>query len=179
MATVTNPIHRIAIIGYRGTGKTTVGKLLAQDTGWRFIDMDEVLTHRFKMTIHQWVDRFGWESFRKEESQLLTELLSAHHTIISTGGGVVESATNRQLLRQHFTVVWLYCTIEKIAARIENDTASAALRPPLTGQGTIEEIRTVVNYRTPFYAETATIRVDTTDATPEEVCRRISSLIAP
>ena len=84
---------RIALIGFRASGKSLVGKLLAEELNLSFVDMDERLVASFGRGIDQWVQAHGWESFRQAESELLEELSREQGLVVATGGGVVLSAS--------------------------------------------------------------------------------------
>jgi len=159
----------VALIGYRATGKTTVGKITALRLGWDFFDMDELLVKRLGMTINDWVRLYGWNAFRDEETELLKELSAEKHIVVATGGGVVERSENRSILREHFLVVWLYCSQEEIVNRLKNDERSSDYRPSITGLGLIEEVSHVLSLREPLYREIAHIKVDVTNKLPESI----------
>lgn len=149
--------HRksIALIGFRATGKTLVGRLLSEKCRLRYADMDEILTTDFSMTIREWVEHFGWESFREAESRLLLELAEAPPLVVATGGGVVLLESNRQILAERFHVVWLQASCETIHERIREDRRSHSQRPALSGLPLEEEIRELLGSRLPLYRQVA------------------------
>ncbi len=166
----------IAFVGYRATGKTTVGRIVAQRLGWIFVDMDETLMDRLGMTIAEWVRDKGWESFRAEESRLLAEVASSKHVVVATGGGVVEKLENRQILKNNFFVIWLSCPAEEIVDRLAKDEKSISNRPSLTGLGLLEEVSQVLSHREPLYREVADVVIDVHSKKPNEVCDLIVNI---
>ena len=150
-----NQCKSIALIGYRATGKTFLGRILAKEVQLPFVDMDEVLADSLGMSIHEWVSSFGWESFRQAESKLLQELAGRPPMVLATGGGVVLSASNRMVLRRHFRVILLQASLETICERLGNDPATPSQRPALTNLRLEEEIRSLLASRLPLYQETA------------------------
>ncbi len=144
----------IALIGFRATGKTTLGRMLADRLGWMFVDMDEELVSRFGMDIHNWVQEHGWDAFREAEAELLAELAGGTRQVVATGGGVVLRTENREQLRRHFQVVWLQASAETIHMRLAQDPKTASQRPPLTDLSLQEEISQLLAERTPLYEAT-------------------------
>lgn len=159
----------IAFIGYRATGKTTVGKMLALRLGWVFLDMDDLLVNRFGMTIKQWVEKYGWESFRFQEARLLREISLRSKIVLATGGGVVEKSENLEILKKNFFVIWLSCSVEEIVKRLAKDEKSIDNRPSLTGQGLLEEVQSVLDRREPLYREVSDVEISVDNKTPETI----------
>src|SRR5689334_7067287 len=95
------------LIGYRGSGKTTVGRLVADRLGWAFVDADSVLEERYGQTIREIFAAEGEAGFRDKEAAVLADLCRATDAVIATGGGIVLRAANRVLLKRHGLVVWL------------------------------------------------------------------------
>ncbi len=161
---------KIALIGYRATGKSSVGRKIAERLNWKFIDMDEVLMKTFQMTIAEWIQKKGWESFRKEEHNLLKALEKEDLIVVATGGGIVEREENRTILRRSFFTVWLDCEIQEIIKRLQKDSKTSYLRPSLTGLGTIEEIEKVLALRRPLYREVSSLMLKTDKSSIDEIC---------
>lgn len=166
-------ISRIALVGYRATGKTTLGRLIAKYINWSFVDMDEMLTERLGMSIASWVSMKGWESFRRSESELLKELSGRERIVVSTGGGVVEDPENRELLRKSFFVLWLRACPKNICRRLKQDLVSIDQRPSLTGAGILEEVETVLKRREPLYSSVAHLIIKTDEDGPEELAKHV------
>ncbi|MBW1976155.1 MAG: shikimate kinase [Deltaproteobacteria bacterium] len=151
--------NRLALIGYRCTGKSTVGRLLASLLSYRFVDMDEVLADRTGTSIDSLVRKHGWLFFRNMESELLRELSSLPRIVVATGGGIVELEENRRILKKKFFVVWLEASPEVIKKRLINDPASPHLRPSLTGKSCLTEVDELLERRHPLYQEVAHLRI--------------------
>lgn len=153
--------HSIALIGFRATGKSLIGRLLAEALGMELVDMDAELVARLGQDINTWVGNHGWESFREAESELLTALCRGKNLVLATGGGIVLRAGNREMLKDGFLVVWLEASPETIHSRLVLDPKTSSNRPPLTGLSLDEEIRRVLEERIPLYRETADLELVT------------------
>lgn len=167
----------IALIGFRATGKTLLGRILAQECGLPFVDMDEMLSESFSMSIRNWVALAGWESFREAESRLLAQLVERPPMVLATGGGVVLSDSNRLTLREHFTVLWLQASFESIYQRIQDDPCSDSQRPALSMLTAEEEIRQHLAARLPLYREVADFTLRTDQGTPATNVEEILSFL--
>jgi len=168
----------IALIGFRASGKSLVGKLLAEALGLSFVDMDARLVASFGMDIDQWVHSQGWESFRHEESELLAQLAREQGLVIATGGGVVLSAPNRNLLRSRFLVVWLKASPETTHLRMLGDPNTRANRPAFTILPLQEEIRQILAERSGCYQDAAHIILETDNALPAQLVLEIKRRLA-
>lgn len=169
----------VALVGYRGTGKSTVGRLLAERLGLPFVDADAALERRFGQTIRDTFATLGEPVFRDREAQVLEELAAGPPAVIATGGGAILRESNRQALRSFGLVVWLSARPEVLAERLRTDPASVSGRPALTASGTIEEIAEVLAYRTPLYAAAADVEVSTEGRTPEAVVEAVLDVLPP
>ena len=160
----------LILIGYRGTGKTSVAKILALRLHSKLISTDEEIVMREKMRIPEIVEMYGWNYFRDAESEVIKEISREDDCIIDAGGGVVLREENIKNLRRNGKIVLLYAEVNTIAVRIKDDTQ----RPSLTGKKTfIDEIEDVLKERNPLYEKSADFSVDTTNLTVEEVVERI------
>lgn len=167
----------LALVGYRGTGKSTVGKILADRLERRFLDADLEIEVRAGRSIRSIFAESGEPVFRDWEEQMLEELANRHpEGVLASGGGAVLRPSNRRLLRAFGYVVWLKAEPAELARRLEADLQSGAERPPLTGAGTIAEIAHVLEARTPLYQEVADLALETLDRTPEEIAELILDL---
>ncbi len=167
----------LSLVGYRGTGKTTVGKLLADHLNLRFLDADLEIEARAGRSIMAIFAESGEPVFRDWEEQTLREL--AEHNpgaVLASGGGVVLRPSNRRLLRDFGFVVWLQADPDELARRIEADLKAGTQRPTLTGSGTIAEIAQVLRERVPLYREVADVAISTVDRTPAEIAALILDL---
>ena len=161
------------LIGARGTGKSTVGRVLAARLGWGFIDADERLEAAAGTTIAEIFASEGEKRFRDRESAVLAELAGLSRHVIATGGGIVLREANRELLRNSGCVVWVTAMPEVAFARLQADPITAARRPNLTPKGGIEEMQTVMAAREPLYREVAQIIVDVGSLSPESAADAI------
>jgi shikimate kinase len=162
----------IFLIGYRGTGKTTVAKLLAKKLGWSWLDADEVLEARFGQDIRTIFAEKGVEAFRAKESAVLAELCTLSNHVIATGGGVIMGPENRELMRQVGFVVWLTADPQTLWERLQEDASTAQRRPDLTCGG-LAEVEQVLAIRQPLYAACAHLTVDTVGREPADVVNDI------
>jgi shikimate kinase len=169
--------RNIALIGFRATGKSVIGRLLAQKHGRPFVDMDESLVNSFGEEILSWVQIHGWESFRKAESDLLNRLSLQTELIVATGGGVVISPDNRRTLRKGFFVIWLQASPETIHHRLTKDPKSESFRPPLTQLPLKEEIEQLLSQRRAWYQESADLILETDLLPPQALVERIEESI--
>lgn len=159
----------LALIGSRGTGKTTVGKLVADRLGLPFVDADEAIGARLGQSIRSFFDEYGEAEFRNRECALLAELVAGPPRVIATGGGAVLRPENRESLRAFGLVVWLTAPPDLLADRLAADPASGSARPALTAAGTLAEVADVLRRRTPLYRATADVEVSTEGRSPAEV----------
>lgn len=148
----------IVLIGYRGTGKSTVGKALAARLGRTVVSTDAEVVKRAGHSIPDIVAKYGWDHFRDLESQVCQELAGRDGLVIDTGGGAILRPQNAEALKTTGRVFWLTASVDTIGKRIGGDTQ----RPSLTGtKSFIEEIQDVLRERTPKYAAAAHHRIDT------------------
>lgn len=159
----------ITLIGYRGSGKSSLAPALAAALGWDWIDADVELEARAGKTIRQIFDQDGEPAFRKLEHDILAELLQRDKLIIAAGGGAILNPDTRSRMKSAGPVIWLQASLETLAARIFGDATTAERRPNLTSQGGVAEIAQVLATREPLYRQTASLTVDTTSASTEEL----------
>ncbi len=146
------------IIGPRGSGKTTIGKQLAANKSYQFVDTDKLVVERAGKTIAQIVEQHDWDYFRSLESDVLKSL-SQPNLIVSTGGGIILSEENQRIMRDNGTVIYLSTSPEILAARLAVEPQDDQ-RPSLTGKSMLEEIEEVMSYREPLYRAAAHYVVD-------------------
>ena len=163
------------LVGYRGTGKTTVGRLLADALGRPFVDLDERIETDAGRSIAAIFADEGEAGFRDRETAALRAAVGVD-SIIATGGGVVLREGNRRLLKSTGFVVWLQALAEILWERIRADTLTAARRPNLTSGG-LGEIVELLAVRERFYREVADAVVDAGGASPEVVADAILNMI--
>jgi shikimate kinase len=167
----------IILIGYRCTGKTSVGKKLAEKTGLPFYDTDALIIKRIGKTIQEWVGEKGWESFRQEEKEVIKEISSQARAVIALGGGAVLEPENREILTQMGLVLWLTADVPTIIERMNADPKNRDMRPHLSEKDWESEIRTTLSERFPLYEQMADFIVDTREKAIEEVTEEICDLI--
>lgn len=162
------------IVGARGAGKTTIGKLLAEALSYKFVDTDESVQSSIQMSIADLVEQNGWEYFRKLEGQILQTVSQREH-VISTGGGMVLAPENRLYMQQNGTVIYLQTSADVLAGRLSLNPENSQ-RPSLTGKSITEEIEAVLVEREPLYHECADFIVDA-NLTTEDIVFSIKSYI--
>ena len=172
-----NTPQRIFLIGPRGSGKTTVARLLGQRLGLPWVDADAVLTQRQGKSVREIFKEEGEAAFRRYEEAVLADLCRESPCVVATGGGVVLAAANRALLRQAGQVFWLTAAPETLWQRIQEHAATAAQRPALTALEGLAESRALLAQREPWYRECAGFAIDTTGLTPEDVTQRLLTLL--
>ena len=168
-----NQKGNIILIGPMGSGKTSAGKMLAKEMGYVFLDTDEEVTKRTGVSIAYIFDVEGEEGFRKRECLALKECLNNSNTILSTGGGIVLSKENRDLLQDRGTVVYLQTSIRSQVKR----TASTNNRPLLQNKDPEETLEKLMLTRAPLYEEIADITIMTDNKSLQEMSKEIQRAI--
>lgn len=163
----------VILIGYRCTGKTTVGRLLAAKLGWAFADTDDLVEASAGRTVAEIFAVEGEPGFRDRESVALAILCARERHVIATGGGAILRDANRKLLRSSGFVVWLTATPETIGERLAADPLTGARRPNLTAAGGMAEVRALLAAREPPYRETADFVVATDVLSPDGIADAI------
>lgn len=166
------------LIGYRCTGKTSVGRDIAKKIGWTFVDSDELLMKNSGESVSDIVSRGGWPLFRKLEKDTLKAICLNRKQVVATGGGVVTDDENIDMMKQHGIVVWLLATPETILERMAQDTRTDLLRPSLTNRELKAEIHETLKERTPLYKIAMTVDVDTEGKTLSEISSEVMSLLS-
>ena len=167
----------IVLIGYRGAGKSVVGKQLAIRLEMKFVDTDSFLEERHQKRINDIVTSEGWDHFRNLEKRLIQEISTQDHLVIAPGGGVVLDVNNIIALRRKGFIIWLKAEPEVLLKRIGEDPQTTSKRPPLTEKGPLEEIKEVLAYRNPFYEWASGSQLDTTALDVETVVEKILSIL--
>lgn len=173
--TLSISVRRLILVGYRGTGKSTVGRQLAETLEWGFSDCDEELERQAGRSVAEIFALEGEAGFRERETQILRHLCQLDRQVLATGGGAVVRETNRQLLRHAGWVVWLRTQPETILQRLQADPSTIVRRPALTTLDSLTEIRTLLAQRSPLYASVADQVIDTDHLSPSEVVAAILS----
>ena len=169
----------VFLIGYRGSGKTTVGAKLADRLWQSFVDSDQRVVAKAAKTIKEIFEQDGEPAFRDLESAVLAELAQLDEHVIALGGGAVLRDENRRLLKDdRHKVVYLKCDPQELLRRIQADPETAATRPSLTALGGgLDEVKALLAEREPVYRLTMTSELDVTHLTPEEAVKYIARMI--
>jgi shikimate kinase len=163
---------RIVLTGYRGCGKTAVGKKLAERLGLPFLDTDALIAERAGRTIREIVKDGGWEEFRALERQVIAGLPLVQ-SVVALGGGAVLDPANVKSLKKEGFFVWLTAEPDVLTERLTADVETAEQRPPLAGGGARAEMERVLRERLPLYRRVADMTVDTSRLLPAEVVEKI------
>ena len=161
-------IQNIALIGFMGTGKSSVGRLLAQHLHFKFVDTDEMIESLAGRSISQIFAQAGEDVFRGIERQVVAELAKAQRTVISTGGGLAANTENLTSLKTHALVVCLWASPDVIWGRVHAQTH----RPLLQGADPMQKIRDLLAKREPFYKQ-ADVLVNTEMRSIKEVVQHV------
>lgn len=160
----------VVLIGYRGTGKSSVGKILAARLGRTLLSTDAEVVKLAGQTIPAMVEQHGWEYFRDLESKVCQELADQNGLIIDTGGGAILRSQNVEVLKQTGKLFWLTASVETIAKRIGSDTQ----RPSLTGtKSFLDEIQDVLQDRLPKYQAAGDYVIETDGRSLSQVADEI------
>jgi|SRR3989338_1370704 len=162
----------IALIGFRGTGKTTISKLLAKRLDKKLISTDEELAKRAKMSIPKFVKKHGWDKFREIESEVIESISDFDECIFDTGGGIVMRNENITNLKKNSLIVLLTADIKTMTKRIKGSN-----RPALTKSNYLKEIKGVMEEREERYKRAADYTIDTSSLSPQEVCGLIEHYV--
>lgn len=160
----------IVLIGYRGSGKTTIGKKLADRLWQPFVDVDDLIVKKAGKTIKQIFEQDGEPKFRDLEAQAVKEVCKLSEHVIGFGGGTLGREENRTATRQAgHKVIYLKCEPAELHRRIQADPQSTTTRPNLTKLGGgIEEIQKMLAQREPIYRQVMHAELDVTHLTPED-----------
>lgn len=165
----------IFLIGYRGTGKSTVARDLADQLGFEWIDADPVVEQEASKTIAEIFASEGEVGFREREASVVSALARKRSTVVALGGGAVLRDDNCRAIKGVGPVVWLTASVDTILQRIANDLTTSTRRPNLTASGGRAEIEELLALRTPRYRQCATLVVDTEGKTSAEVAAEIAA----
>ena len=163
----------IFIVGMMGAGKSTVGRHLAELTGYDFVDADKVIEERAGADISWIFDVEGEEGFRNREEQVLDDLTQSRDIVLATGGGAVLRGDNRRRLRERGVVVYLSSPVDVIVARTRHDRR----RPLLQGVDAAETLAKLNRERHALYQEAAHVEVATARSSPRTVAERVMEAV--
>ena len=163
----------IFLIGYRGTGKTTVAPLLAAKLGYAWVDSDDQIEQAAGKSIADIFADDGEPAFRNWEVQVVQQLSQQRSIVAALGGGAVLRDENQLAIKNSRAVIWLTAPIDTIANRIADDGATAHRRPNLTPTGGKAEIEALLELRAPIYRACATLVIDTEGKSPAQIVDEI------
>lgn len=161
--------ENVVLVGFMGSGKSSVGRLVARTLRGRFVDTDRLVIDRAGCPIAEIFATRGEAHFRQEETRALRSLLGSSRLVIATGGGIVTAPENLPVLKKLGFVVWLTASEEVIWERVSRNTR----RPLLQTENPRETVRELIAKRNPLYEEAADMEVDTTTLTHAQVAERI------
>jgi shikimate kinase len=165
----------IFLIGYRGTGKTSVARELASQLAFHWVDADDLIEQMTGKTIAAIFADEGEAGFREWEARVVTAVVRKRRTVVALGGGAVLREDNRAAICTAGQVVLLTASVDTILERMAADSTTASRRPNLTATGGRLEIQSLLAIRTPHYRQCATLVVDTEGKTTAEVAEEIAA----
>jgi shikimate kinase len=166
---MTSTHTNVVLVGFMGTGKSSVGKLVANRLRFQFVDNDTLVVDRAGMEITEIFAKYGESTFRDYETRALESIEHLNRCVISTGGGAVLREENRAILRRIGVVVLLTAREEVIYDRVARNTK----RPLLSTGEPRETIAQILAERTDAYAAAAQVTVDTSDLTREQAAEAV------
>jgi shikimate kinase len=166
-------MNRLFLIGPMGSGKTTVGRVLAERFGLTFLDLDHEIERRCGVDVSTIFDIEGEAGFRAREQAMLDELTRRDRVLLATGGGTILSLDNRQALHQRGLVVWLQTSVDQQLRRLERDQR----RPLLQLPNRRERLEKLASERNPLYQECAHMTIRSANVTPQQMAQRAERLI--
>ena len=162
------------LIGYRGSGKTTVAAELARLIGWKWLDADEEVERRAGKTIQEIFASSGEQTFRDLEAAVIVDLAKLSSHVVALGGGAVLREESRAAIRASGKVVWLQASPAILFQRISGDPSTSGRRPNLTAAGGLAEVERLLAIREPIYAACADLTLDAEASLPAELASRIA-----
>lgn len=168
----------ISLIGYRGSGKTSVADALAQRLDCMWADADQILEEVAECSIREIFEHGGERRFRRIERAVIARMTRFPRLILATGGGAILNRETRRRLRRSGPVVWLTADVDTLAHRIAADTSTAERRPNLTTGG-VAEIQSLLKTREPLYRQTASFSVSTANRNIDEIADDIALQLPP
>ncbi|MBP9779061.1 type I 3-dehydroquinate dehydratase [Candidatus Gracilibacteria bacterium] len=171
-------MKNIVLYGMRGSGKTTIGNLLAKHIGYDFYDLDDHIQNDIGMSVFDFVEANGWDAFRSKEHENLVSILQKdENKIISLGGGAITFKNNQDiLLKNSDKLIYIECPIEIIYTRIKKDEKDGKKRNSLSGKGLLDELQEIYDIRRECYESYFDISVKNTstqDACVQDIIKKI------
>jgi XRE family transcriptional regulator, aerobic/anaerobic benzoate catabolism transcriptional regulator len=166
----------IALIGLRGAGKSTLGKMLAKKIGWSFVELNKEIEAQNGLSVAEIIALYGQEGFRRMEQAALGQLLTRKELmVLATGGGIVSEPLTFDLILSSFYTIWLKAEPEEHMARVRSQ---GDLRPMADDRSAMAELRTILRSREPLYARASTV-VETAGLTVDNAAARLINAVAP
>jgi len=170
------PKAGIALIGLRGAGKSTLGRLLAKKIGWNFVELNKEIERQNGLSVAEIIALYGQEGFRRMEQAALNHLLAQNEPIVlATGGGIVSEPLTFDLILSSFHTVWLKAEPEEHMNRVRSQ---GDLRPMADDRSAMQELRTILLSREPLYARAAA-HVDTARLSVDQAANRLIESVLP
>jgi XRE family aerobic/anaerobic benzoate catabolism transcriptional regulator len=170
------PMAGIALIGLRGAGKSTLGKLLAKKIGWSFVELNKQIERQNGLSVAEIIALYGQEGFRRMEQAALDQLLARRELmVLATGGGIVSEPLTFERILSAFYTVWLKAEPEEHMARVRRQ---GDLRPMADDRSAMAELRNILVSREPLYARASAV-VDTAGLTIDDAAARLMDTVAP
>ena len=166
--------RNLVLVGFMGSGKSSVGREIARRWGYRFLDTDTIIRQKYRKSIPDIFATLGEEVFRDEENKALRDLENSHRAVIATGGGIILQPRNHPLLRSLGVVLWLLASEEVIWERVSRNQN----RPLLRTRDPRTTITNLLSVRYPLYRAVADINVETSGLTHQEVADRALAAIS-
>ena len=167
----------VILIGYRGSGKTSVGERLAAHLGRPFFDTDALVEKRARLSIDAIVSTMGWTPFRKLEKQVIESVSGKSNRVIATGGGAVMDPANVGFLKRNGRIFWLKADAQTLRQRMEKDQVAGKDRPSLTGIDPLKEIQALLSQREPVYQRICDVMIETEGYSVWDVTKRILNIL--
>ncbi len=164
---------RILLTGFRATGKSLVGRLLADRLALDFLDTDALLCRLIGCSVADFVAEQGWSRFREMEERLLMDLSRRSGAVIATGGGAVLHQQTWKALRRKSASIWLQADEQTIKRRLITDVHSEQQRPSLTGMDPVLEIQEMLSERIPLYQCGSDFAIRTDGRSPRDLVEEI------
>jgi XRE family aerobic/anaerobic benzoate catabolism transcriptional regulator len=166
----------IALIGLRGAGKSTLGKMLAKKIGWSFVELNKEIEAQNGLSVAEIIALYGQEGFRRMEQAALTQLLARKELmVLATGGGIVSEPLTFDLILSSFYTIWVKADPEEHMARVRGQ---GDLRPMADDRSAMAELRNILVSREPLYARASAV-VDTAGLSVDAAATRLSDAVAP
>jgi len=169
-------LHGIALIGLRGAGKSTLGRMLADKIGWSFVELNKEIEQQNGLSVAEIIALYGQEGFRRMEQAALTQLLARKELmVLATGGGIVSEAISFDQILSSFYTIWLKADPEEHMARVRGQ---GDLRPMADDRAAMQELRTILQSREPLYARASGV-LDTAGLSVDEAAAKLTAMVSP